>query len=192
MIGKRSNMKHFIILILAIISLQSFGQSVSSLGSLSGNSINKISGGISSLKGLQPPMSFNTWANPKWNLGNIWFDSAGTMRLYYFDGYRQRQLADTGYVDSLIGINSVFADTFTVTGDGSETYTHTIPSGYHWASLSIISGAIRPADMQYSIQNISILGTTLTFQAGSNNGMGSGLSGLNETLLLLLTLYKNP
>jgi hypothetical protein len=83
----------------------------------------------------------------------------------------------------------IYKEIFTVVGDGSENYTHTIPQGYLYAQLSILSGASRPADVQYSLSNISISGTVLSFQAGENS-VSSGLSGLNSTLDLFAVYYK--
>ncbi len=102
---------------ICFVSLFAKGQSVIPMGSLSGNSINTVSGGISAAKGLQPPMKLTTWVNAKWNLCNIFFDSGYSYKLVYYNGSVYDTFASQRWVLARLAAgtdSSVFATVYDV------------------------------------------------------------------------------
>lgn len=93
-------MKNLLIILFLFCFACSYGQNASTPSYYGTNTI-LIPGGVSCLKGLQPPMSYKSWLSSKYNFGNIWFDSGATYRMFYFDGFVKRMYADTAYVDSV-------------------------------------------------------------------------------------------
>jgi len=65
------------------------------------NELIRHNGGYTTLRYFTPPMSYNPYSAYS-KFGMIWFDSSATQRLWYFDGYRQRQVSDKSYVDSVV------------------------------------------------------------------------------------------
>lgn len=95
-------MKKYLLILFLTFHLVSWPQAISIIPQNgSANSESVFPGGIKAVKSLQPPMSFNTWGVPAYNLGIIWFDSAFSRRMFYYDGSAQHKIADTAYVDSV-------------------------------------------------------------------------------------------
>jgi len=87
------------------------------------NELIRHNGGYTTLRYFTPPMSYNPYSAYS-KFGMIWFDSSATQRLWYFDGYRQRQVSDKSYVDSAV-LASGTGTVLSVTGGTNISVTGT-------------------------------------------------------------------
>ena len=79
-------MKCSLLLSLVVCPLAAQGQSLIALpGNLNGNSISYVSGGLQANRWLRAPPAFYPFGGHT-NEGIIWYDSAGTKRMYYYNG----------------------------------------------------------------------------------------------------------